>query len=172
MPVRPFVPGAICARSFNRGDFLHPVAWDHLCPKRTISPENNFNCGKVTLPTCCCFSPFLVLVAFVYIYFNSTCPFLFPCRFLLFSFSELFQPRMRCKFFAHSRIICSHGLAESRKLCWHQKRKVSFALIWLILSAWSFMLCLTVFATHLPIRFMMRRTYSTWFWSKFSFSCT
>ena len=33
--VRPFVPGAICARDFNRGDFLHPVTWDHLCSKRT-----------------------------------------------------------------------------------------------------------------------------------------
>ena len=42
-----FVTGAICAQNFKRGDFLHPVAWDHLFPKRTILPENNFYCGEV-----------------------------------------------------------------------------------------------------------------------------
>ena len=38
----------------------------------------------------------------------------------------------------HSRIICSHGLVASRKQCLHQKRKVPFVLIWLILSTRSF----------------------------------
>ena len=67
--VHPFVPGAICARDFNRGDFLHPVTWDHLCPKRTTLPENNFYCGEVILPNCCCFPPFLIcLLFFIYIF--------------------------------------------------------------------------------------------------------
>lgn len=38
----------------------------------------------------------------------------------------------------HSRIICSHGLVASRKQCLHQKRKVPFVLIWLVLSTGSF----------------------------------
>ena len=63
--VRPFVPGAICARDFNRGDFLNPVAWDHQCPKRTTLPENNFYRGEVILLL---FSPVSHLFASVYVY--------------------------------------------------------------------------------------------------------
>ena len=158
--VRPFVPGTICARDFNRGDFLHPVAWDHLCPKPTTVPESNFYCGEVILPTCSCFRPFLIcLLLFIYIFIQ-----LVLFCLLVGSFSILFQmcSSQGCgaNSLPHSRIICSHGLAASRKQCLHQKRKAAFVLIWLILSAGSFGLCLTVFATHLPIRFMLRPTYS------------
>ena len=45
--VPPFVPGATCARNFNRGHFLRTVALDHLFPKHTILPENNFYRGEV-----------------------------------------------------------------------------------------------------------------------------
>ena len=48
------------------GDFLYPVAWDHLCPKRKILPGSNYYCGEVILPTCCLFSPVPHLFAFVY----------------------------------------------------------------------------------------------------------
>ena len=66
--VPPFVPWAICARDFYRGDFLHPVAWDHVCPKHMILPENNFYGGEVILPTCC-FSAFLIcLHLYIYIF--------------------------------------------------------------------------------------------------------
>ena len=98
--MRPFVPGAICARDFNSGDFLHPVAWDHLCPKRTTLPENNFYCGEVILSTCCCFPPFLIcLLLFIYIFlFNLS---LFACLSVhLVFFSDVFQSGMRCEFFA------------------------------------------------------------------------
>ena len=27
--------------------FLHPVAWDHLCPKGKILPGSNYYCGEV-----------------------------------------------------------------------------------------------------------------------------
>ena len=37
----------------------------------------------------------------------------------------------------HSRIICSHGLAASRKQCLHQRRKAPFVLIWLIFKRWK-----------------------------------
>ena len=158
--MRPFVPGAICARDFNFGDFLHPVAWDHLCPKRTTLPENNFYCGEVILSTCCCFPPFLIcLLLFIYIFlFNLS---LFACLSVhLVSFQMCSSQGCGVNSLPHSRIICSHGLAASRKQCLHQKRKAPFVLIWLILSAGSFGLCLTVFATSLPIRFMLRPTYS------------
>ena len=147
--VRPFVPKAICARDFNRGDFLHPVAWDHLCPKRTTLPENNFYCGEVILPTCSCFRPFLIcLLLFMYIFIQ-----LVLFCLLVGSFNFLFQmcSSQGCgaNSLPHSRMICSHGLAASRNQCLHQKRKAPFVLIWLILSAGSFGLCLTVFC-HMP----------------------
>ena len=172
MRVRPFVPRAICARDFNRGDFLHPVAWDHLCPKRTTLPENNFYCGEVILPTCSCFAPFLIcLLLSMYISIQ-----LVLFCLLVGSFSFLFQmcSSQGCgaNSLLHSRIICSYELAASRKQCLHQKRKAPFVLSWLILSPGSFGLSLTAFATCLPIRFMLRPTYSAWFWSKFSFSCS
>ena len=103
----PFVPGAICARDFNRGDFLNPVAWDLLCPKRTILPENNF---YGFLPTFCCFPPFLIcLLLFIYIFFQ-----LVLFCLLVGSFSFLFQmcSSQGCgaNSLPHSRIICRHGL--------------------------------------------------------------
>ena len=105
--VRPFVPGAICARDFNKGDFLHPVAWDLLCPKRTILPENNFCCF---LPTCCCFAPFLIcLLLFIYIFIQ-----LVLFCLLVGSFGFLFQmcSSQGCGAISlpHSRITCRHGL--------------------------------------------------------------
>jgi len=76
--VSPFVSGAICARNFNGGDFLHPVAWDHLFPKRTILPENNFYCGEVICQLVVVFPCFSFVCFCLYIFlFN----FLLACRF-------------------------------------------------------------------------------------------
>ena len=151
--VPPFVTGAICAQNFNRGDFLHPVAWDHFTRKQLLL-------WRSYLPTCCCFSLFLIcLLLFIYIFIQLV---LFCLH--VGSFSFLFQmcssQGSGANYLPHSRIICSHGLAASRKQCLHQKQKVPFVLIWLILSTGSFGLCLTVFATCLPKRFMLRPTYS------------
>lgn len=123
------------------------------------------------MPTCC-FPLFLIcLLLFIYIFIQLV---LFCLH--VGSFSFLFQmcssQGSGANSLPHSRIICSLGLAASRKQCLHQKQKLPFVLIWLILSTGSFGLCLTVFATCLPIRFMLRPTYSAWFWSKSSFSCT
>ena len=63
----------------------------------------------------------------------------------------------------HSLIICSHWLAASRNQCLHWKRKTPFVLIWLALSAGSFGLHQTVFATCLPIPSMLILTCSAWF---------
>ena len=64
----PFVTGAICARNFNRGDFLHPVALDHLFPKRTILPENNFYYGEVICQLVVVFPCFSFVCFCLYIY--------------------------------------------------------------------------------------------------------
>ena len=154
-----FVTGAICARNFKRGDFLHPVAWDHLFPKRTILPENNVYCGEVICQLVV-FPCFLIcLLLFIYIFIQLV---LFCLH--VGSFSFLFQmcssQGSGANSLPHSRIISSLGLAASRKQCLHQKQKLPFVLIWLILSTGSFGLCLTVFATCLPIRFLLRATYS------------
>ena len=95
--VSPFVPGAICARNFNRGDFLHPVAWDHLFPKRTILPENNFYSGEVIyLPTSCCFPLFLIcLLLFIYIFIQLVL-FCLHVGSFSFLFSDVFQSGKRC----------------------------------------------------------------------------
>ena len=88
MRVSPFVPGAICARNFNRGDFLHPVAWNHLFPKRTI------------LPTSCCFPLFLIcLLLFIYIFIQLVL-FCLHVGSFSFLFSDVFQSGKRCEFFA------------------------------------------------------------------------
>ena len=110
--------------------------------------------GRCYLPTCCCF-PLYIFIQLV----------LFCLH--VGSFSFLFQmcssQGSGANSLPHSRIICSHRLAASRKQCLHQKRKVPFVLILLILSTGSFGLCLTVFATCLPVRFMLRPTYSDLF---------
>ena len=125
------------------------------------------------MPTCCCFFPFLIcFLLFIYIYlFNLS---FFAClSVLLISFLFQMCSSQGCgaNSLSNSRIICSYELAASRKQCLHQKQKAPFVLSWLILSPGSFGLSLTAFATCLPIRFMLRPTYSAWFWSKFSFSC-
>ena len=127
--VGPFVPGAICARDLNRGDFLYPVAWDHLCPKRKILPGSNYYCGEVILPTCCCFPPFLIcLLLSIYIFISL----LLFCL-LVGSFSFLFQmcssQKCAANSLSYSLIICSLKLAASRKQCLHQKRKAPFVLV-------------------------------------------
>ena len=82
--VAPFVPGAICARNFNRGDFLHPVAWDHLFPKRTILPENNFYCGEVICQLVVVFPCFSFVCFCLYIFlFNLS---FFACMSVLLVF--------------------------------------------------------------------------------------
>ena len=55
--------------------FLHPVAWDHLCPKRKILPGSNYYCGEVIFPVfslnSLLFSLFLIavrLLLFLYIF--------------------------------------------------------------------------------------------------------
>ena len=47
MKVFSHVAWIICARNLDRGGFLHPVVWDHLCPERTILLGSNRYCGKV-----------------------------------------------------------------------------------------------------------------------------
>ena len=88
--VRPFLPDPICARDFNRGDFLHPVAWDHLCPKRsTFDPKTTFIVEKLFCQLVVVFprAPFLIcLLLFIYILIQLA---LF-CL-LVGSFSILFQ---------------------------------------------------------------------------------
>ena len=134
--VSPFVPGAICARNFNRGDFLHPVAWDHLFPKRTILPENNLYCGEVICQLVVVFPCFSFVCFCLYIFFIQ----LFACMSvpLVFFFQMCSSRGSGANSLPHSRIICSHELVASRKQCLHQKRKVPFVLIWLILRTRSF----------------------------------
>ena len=138
--VSPFVPGAICARNFNRGDFLHPVAWDHLFPKRTILPENNFYCGEVICQLVVVFPCFSFVCFCLYIFLFNLSFFFFACMsvLLVFFFQMCSSRGSGANSLPHSRIICSHGLVASRKQCLHQKRKVPFVLIWLILSTGSF----------------------------------
>ena len=82
--VPPFVTGAICARNFNRGDFLHPVAWDHLFPKRAILPENNFYCGEVICQLVVVFPCFSFVCFCLYIFlFNLS---FFACMSVLLVF--------------------------------------------------------------------------------------
>ena len=77
--LRPSVPEILIAVIFYTQYSLGPSVPETF----DFRPENNFYCGEVILPTCCCFSPRAVshLFAFVYIYFNSTFPFLLACRF-------------------------------------------------------------------------------------------
>ena len=105
-------------------------------------------------------APFLIcLLLFIYIFIQ-----LVLFCLLAGSFSILLQmcssQGCSANSLPHSHIICRHGLAAFRKQCLHQKRKPPFVHIWLVLSAGSFRLCLTVFTTCLPIRFMLRPTYS------------
>ena len=95
-------------------------------------------------------------------YFNLIGRFLlFLGSFLNFPFSDV-SSSQRCgaNSLPLSLIICSHWSAASRKQCLHRKRKAPFVLIWLVLSAGSFGLCLTVFATCLPIPSRLRPTCS------------
>lgn len=90
------------------------------------------------LPTSCCFPLFLIcLLLFIYIFIQLV---LFCLH--VGSFSFLFQmcssQGSGANSLPHSRIICSHGLVASRKQCLHQKQKLPFVLIWLILSTGSF----------------------------------
>ena len=57
------------------GDFL--PTWDHLCPKRKILTGDNYYCGEVILPICCCFHPFLIYIDI----FNWLALFVLACRF-------------------------------------------------------------------------------------------
>ena len=94
-----FVTGAICARNFKRGDFLHPVAWDHLFPKRTILPENNVYCGEVICQLVV-FPCFLIcLLLFIYIFIQLVL-FCLHVGSFSFPFSDVFQSGKRCEFFA------------------------------------------------------------------------
>ena len=60
-----------------RSDFS--LKWDHLCPKRNMSPRSNYFCGEVIVPICCCFPPFpICLLLLIYVFI---CSFLLACRF-------------------------------------------------------------------------------------------
>ena len=95
-----------CARDFNGGDFLHPVVWDHLCPKRKILPGGNYYRGEVILPVSSLnlllLSSFLFAVNLpLFLYFYSICRFF--CLFVAFlfsPFSDVFQSEMWCEFSA------------------------------------------------------------------------
>ena len=88
------------------------------------------------MPTSCCFPLFLIfLLLFIYIFIQ---PVLFCLHVGSFSFLflDVFQSGKRCEFFA---AFPNHlQLVASRKQCLHQKRKVPFVLIWLVLSTGSF----------------------------------
>ena len=119
--LRPSVPEILIGVIF----YTHAVAWDHLCPKHTTLPENNFYCGEVVLPTCCCLSPFLTcLLLFIYTFIQ-----LVLFCLLIGSFSFLFQmcssQGCSANSLPDSRIICSHGLAASRKQCLHHHSYLS-----------------------------------------------
>ena len=96
----PFVPGAICARNFNRGDFLHPVAWDHLFPKRRILPESNFYCGEVICQLVVVFPCFSFVCFCLYIFLFNLSFFCLHVGSFSFLFSDVFQSGKRCEFFA------------------------------------------------------------------------
>ena len=114
MKVFSHVAWVICARNLDRGGFLHPVVWDHLCPERTILLGSNRYCGKVIftslfIPRACwvglvsrCFCSvcfFLCLPLFQY--FNLIGRLLlFLGSFLNFPFSDVFQSEMWCEFLA------------------------------------------------------------------------
>ena len=108
------------------------------------------------LPTSCCFPLFLIfLLLFIYIFIQ---PVLFCLHVGSFSFLflDVFQSGKRCEFFA---AFPNHlQLVASRKQCLHQKRKVPFVLIWLVLSTGSFGALYNGFCHILPIRFMLRPT--------------
>ena len=123
---------------FNRGDLLHPVAWDHLFPKRTILPENNFYCGEVICQLVVVFPCFSFVCFCLYIFLFNVSFFACMSVLLVFFFQMCSSRGSGANSLPHSRIICSHGLVASRKQCLHQKRKVPFVLIWLILSTGSF----------------------------------
>ena len=164
--------GSSVPEIFDRGDFLHPVAWDYLCPERTILPGSNRYCGKVIFASfslsLLCWPRFSLLLfcLFVCLCFNILTWLIgfccFSVLFLIFLFQMCSSQRCGANSLPLSLIICSHWLAASRKQCLHRKRKAPFVLIWLVLSAGSFGLCLTVFATCLPISSTLRPTYSAW----------
>ena len=57
-----------------RSDFS--PKWDHVCPKRNMSPRSNYFCGEVILPICCCFPLFpicLLLLIYVFIWLVLFC---------------------------------------------------------------------------------------------------
>ena len=113
--VSPFVPGAICARNFNRGDFLHPIAWKHLFPKRTILPENNFYCGEVICQLVVVFPCFSFVCFCLYIFLFNLSFFACMSVLLVFFFQMCSSRGSGANFLPHSRIICSHRLFASRK---------------------------------------------------------
>ena len=90
------------------GDIL--PTWDHLCPKRKILTGDNYYCGEVILPICCCFHPFLI-------YIDILIDLSFLCLLVVFYFSFPFQMCSSQGCYAnslpHSLIFCSHGLAAS-----------------------------------------------------------
>ena len=165
--------GHMCPR-FHGGDFLHPVAWDHLYPKRKILHESNHYWEKLFCQfppwTCCCCycCPHLSLL-FVCPYFCIFTRFVVFCLLVslflsFFPFSDVFQSEMWCEFSAAFPNHLQPLVSRVQETVLASK----FVLIWLVLSAGSFGLRLTVFATCLPIRFMLRPTYSAWFRSQFS----
>ena len=104
------------------------------------------------------FSPVFSFVCFCLYIFIQLVLFCLHVGYFSFLFQMCSSQGSGANSLPHSRIICCLGLAASRKQCLHQKQKLPFVLIWLILSTGSFGLCLTVFATCLPIRFLLRAT--------------
>ena len=57
--VSPFVPGAICARNFNRGDFFAPSSLGPSVPETYDFTRKQLLLWRSYLPTSCCFPLFL-----------------------------------------------------------------------------------------------------------------
>ena len=164
--------GHMCPR-FHGGDFFTPSSLGPSVLETKDFTSKQPLLGEVILPVSSLnllLSLLLLLLSsllFVCPYFCIFTRFVVFCllvspflSFFFFLFQMCSSRRCGANSLLHSLIISSHWLAASSKQCLLQKRKAPFVLIWLVLSAASFGLRLTVFPTCLPIRFMLRPTYS------------
>ena len=186
--VGPFVPGEIFALRHLQGSLLSPVWHGSYMPEILMgvifyTKELGTVCARKVRSyldatiiveslfcqfppwTCCCCPRFSLLFAclcfYIFIRFVAFC--LLVASFLFFPFSDMFQSEMWCEFFAAFPNHLQPLVSCVQETVLLRKRKAPFVLIWLVLSAGSFGLRLTVFATCLPIRFMLRPNYSAWF---------
>ena len=132
-----------------KGDFLHPSpTLGTICAQYVRSYLGTSILWKGYFTNLLLFFPSFSFVSFCRYIFSFDLSF-FACQsvLLIFPFQMCSSQKCGASSLPHSLAVCSHGLAASRKQFSHQKRKAPFVLIWLVLSAGSFRLCLTVFAT-------------------------